>query len=173
MAGSVRLGQRGSITLGAIALLVPLVVWQGCGRLRDKQAVRRYALATRAVEARAGRVKTIGNDLHKIRSGLSSADLRRFLRERYLPALQSLVDEIRRLPVQMSRLGSIRSALLSVAEQTLEVLENLADRSRGGLLEEAWQRVVQGQVALDAAVARHGEALDAICARHDLRRGGK
>lgn len=101
-----------------------------------------------------------------------TAALRQFLREHYLPALQALVEAIRGLGAETPRLGALKAALLARASQALEAIESLADRVGVGPLGTAWQRALEGRRALDLALASHGKALDALCARHDLRRGG-
>lgn len=178
MAGPARLSRaRRRPALGALAapLLVSIsTLWAGagCGRLREKQAVRRYALHTAKVEVAAQRCRALGDELARHRVQTDLARLRPFLRGQLLPRLRVLAEAVRALPGEGARLAALKAQLLSPAERALEAAETLADRVGGGPLESAFERLEEASRALDAAVAAHGKALDALCGEHDLRRHG-
>lgn len=171
MAGQARL------TLGFSLVLVSILggAWAsaGCGRLREKQAVRRYALDAREVERRAEEVRSLVTDLDALRSSPHVERLSSFLRERFLPALRGLVEAVRRLPTEAARLRRIKDPLLGAAERALEACETLADRVGGGPLEGVLARIAEALDGLLVAVRVHDEALDAACQDHDLRRREK
>jgi hypothetical protein len=157
------------VTLG---VLVTLGSGPSCGRLREKQAVRRYALAVRRVEAEAERARALAPALDRHRGASDTAALRAFLKGRYLPRLRALVSAVRSLPAEGDRLRALKTPLLGLAERALEAGETLADRVGGGPLEAAWSRLDDTRKALEAALRAHGTALDRACREHDLRRSG-
>lgn len=111
----------------------------GCNRLRDKEALRRFARVAVGVERQGARVDGLATPLRGLVAGGDIPKLRRFLRERVLPAHQAWVRAARALPSNPARIRPIRAAYVKAVEASMEAHEGFADALREDTLSARWE----------------------------------
>ncbi len=157
-----------SLALLASPLLLgaPLV---GCKRIRERQAIRRYArgaaqaeqklLSLRAAEAGAGPEVARGEP----------ARVRRYFREKLLPAFKAYRDALARVVPGTARLRRIHARYLRAINRAYEAHASFADQVTSVRLGPAWEQLRSERRRMAEARSRYQADLAAYYRENDVK----
>ena len=157
----------GVVALGALLWLVP-----GCSKLRERQAIRKYAAGAAKANKTLRKLRALEANIVVARKA-GVGEVRRFFKERYLPAFKAYLDAVRVVPTGTSRLREIHGRYVRALERASEAYASYADHVTTATLITAWMPVQQERSRLTSAEDRYRASIAAYYRKHDVKLAGE
>jgi hypothetical protein len=164
------------IARGAIPAVVTtalLLAAAGCDKVREKQAIRRYASGTAAANQQLRPLRALEAVLvERVKGGQPTA-LRAFLKERYLPAFAAYLEAVRAVPTGTDRLRAIHGAYVKALERAHEAHASFQEQLTAASLQPGWAEVTRAKLAQAAAEERYQQDIAAYYRENDVKVAGQ
>ena len=160
--------------LAALVLLgVCLATGAACGKLRERQAIRKYAEGAARANGKLAALRALEANILVVRRSGRVKRVRRFFKEKYLPAFRAYRDAVRRVATGTARLRTIHGRYLEGIEQAYEAYASYADHVTGSTLTSAWAPVRRSRERLAAVEARYRREIASYYRKNDVKLAGE
>lgn len=150
-----------------------VVAAAGCGKLRERQAIRKYAESTARANRHLVALRALEANILVVRKSGRVQRVRRFFKEKYLPAFRIYRDAVRRVVTGTARLRTIHGRYLKALERTYEAYASYADHVTGATLGSAWAPVQRSRQRLAAVEVRYRREIAAYYRENDVKLAGE
>lgn len=162
---------RGGIT--ALVVAAGLIATAGCDKVREKQAIRRYASGAAVANQKLRPLRSLEAVLvERVKVG-PPTELRTFLKERYLPAFAAYLEAVRAVPTGTDRLRAIHGAYVKALERAYEAHASFQEQLTAASLQPGWAEVTRVKVAQAAAEERYQRDIGAYYRQNDVKLAGQ
>ncbi len=150
-------------------LVISVVAGPGCDKVRERQAIRKYAESSARANSKLAIVRALEANLLLARRSGRVQRVRRFFKEKYLPAFRDYRDAVRRVATGTARLRTIHGPLVQAVDQSYENFASYADHVTGGTLVSAWAPVERSRQRLAAVEARYRRYIAVYYRKNDVK----
>ena len=158
---------RGAIP--TLALVAGLLALGGCEKVRERQAIRRYASGAAEANRKLRPLRALEAVLvERVKAG-QPATLKAFLKERYLPAFAAYLEALREVPTGTDRLRAIHGAYVKALERSHEAHAVFMEQLTAASLQPGWAEVTRAKLAQAAAEERYQQDIAAYYRDNDVK----
>ncbi|MFH2009071.1 MAG: hypothetical protein ABI333_20950 [bacterium] len=159
--------------LGCVVLSGLLWPTPGCRRLAERQAIRKYAAGAARANGKLRKLRALEANILVVRKTGRASEVRRFFKERYLPAFKAYLDAVRTVPTGTPRLSEIHGRYVQALERASEAYASYTDHVTTATLITAWTPVQQERARLTGAEDRYRADISAYYRSHDVKLAGE
>jgi len=156
-----------------VLLGITAVAGPGCGKLRERQAIRKYAEGAARANGHLARLRALEANILVARKTGHAQRVRRFFKEKYLPAFLAYRDAVRRVVTGTARLRTLHRRYLNALDGAYEAYASYADHVTGATLVSAWAPVQRARQRLAEAESRYRRDIAAYYRKNDVKLAGK
>jgi hypothetical protein len=157
----------------AVAIVAVGIGGPGCARLKEKQAIRRYAEGAARANVSLRELRALEAVLaEQVRIG-QARPLRIFCKERYLPAFARYLDAVRAVPTETADLRRIHGAFVRSLELSYEAHATFVDQVTDESLPTAWTEVARAKQAQILAEERYRSTIAVYYRENDVKLAGE
>ncbi len=155
-----------------IVLLCGVLALSGCSKLRERQAIRKYAAGAARANRQLVALRALEANILLVRKSGRVQRVRRFFKDKYLPAFKAYRNAVRKVPTGTSRLRTIHGRYLKALERAYEAYASYADHVTGATLITAWTPVQLERERLAASEADYRRDIAAYYRKNDVKLAG-
>jgi hypothetical protein len=154
-------------------LAVCVVVGAGCGKVRERQAIRKYAESSARANGKLATLRALEANILVVQRSGRVQRVRRFFKDKYLPAFRAYRGAVRRVVTGTARLRVIHGRLVRAVDQCYEAYASYADHVTGATLTSAWVPVQRSRQQLAAAEERYRRDMATYYRKNDVKLAGE
>jgi hypothetical protein len=155
------------VVLGVTAATTVATV--GCGKLRERQAIRKYAKGAARANGHLAQLRALEAKILVVRKTGRVQRVRGFFKEKYLPAFRAYRDAVRKVATGTARLRTLHGRYLNALDRAYEAYASYADHVTGATLLTAWVPVQRARQRLSEAEARYRKDIAAYYRANDVK----
>jgi len=149
-----------------------VVTTAGCEKVRERQAIRKYAEGAARANGHLAHLRALEARILVVRRSGRVERVRRFFKEKYLPAFRAYRDAVRRVVTGTARLRVLHGRYLEGLDQAYEAYASYADHVTGASLVSAWAPVQRSRRRLALAEERYRRDIAAYYRKNDVKLAG-
>lgn len=153
----------------AVGLCVLALALTGCGKLRERQAIRKYAEGAARANHKLATLRALEANILVVKNSGSARRVRQFFKERYLPAFGAYRDAVRRVPTGTARLRTLHGRYLKALDRTLEAYASYADHVTNATILTSWASVQRARERLTTAETSYRRDIAAYYRKNDVK----